>query len=715
MDTAVKLAEKFDLKVGQVANTIKLLDEENTIPFIARYRKEMTGELAEDTLRDLAEELDYFRRLEERKKQVISIIDEQDKLTEELEAKIKKAEKLQTVEDLYRPYKQKRQTRAAKARDKGLQPLAELFLQQEVTEGSIAELASDYLDPEADLTEVEAVLQGVRDIIAEEVTDQQESRQLARQVTFDQGQLQVESKVEEVTEYEEYYGFQAAIPEISPHQTLAINRGEEEEVLQVKVKADDERIIEQLKDKFITGESIFKEEIAAALEDGYHRLLAPAIAREVRSHLTEEAAEHAINIFARNLRNLLLQPPVSEKRVLALDPGFKAGCKVAAVNQWGDLLATEVVYPHPPQEEKEMAKEKLLALIVENDLEVIAIGNGTACRETELLAGELIQESDRQLSYVVVNEAGASVYSASPLAKQEFPKVDVAVRGAISIARRLQDPLAELVKIDPKHLGVGLYQHDVNQGDLEAALEEVVESVVNYVGVNLNTASKALLEYVAGVTSRVAEKIVDYRQENGKFTTREELKEVYGVGPKRFTQAAGFLRLPQGENPLDQTAIHPESYPAAEELLQEIGASVADLADKSNWEVVKPKIKEVELEQILPKVDVGLPTLQDIKQSLLQPGRDPREELPQPIFKQNVLSMEDLEEGMVVKGTVRNVVDFGAFVDIGVKEDGLVHISELSSHYVTDPLEEVKVGEVITVKILAVDQERKRISLTRDF
>ena len=716
MEIIKVLAKELNLKVGQVKRTVKLLDDGNTIPFIARYRKEMTGKLDETQLRELEERLDYLRKLEDKKETVINKIAEQDKLTEELEEKIKKATQLQEVKDLYRPYKQKRKTRAGKARAKGLEPLAEIFMSQAITDGSIKDLAKEYLNPEQDLTKIEDVVQGVRDIIAEDIADQPKSRKYAREVTFEQGNIVAEGKEEEVSDYEMYYDYTEKIPKIPHHAVLAINRGENEEMLKVKVDTKDEKIISWLKESFITGESIFKEELELAIEDGYQRLIAPAIEREVRSKLTDQAEEHAIDVFAENLRNLLLQPPVSDVRVLAVDPAFRTGCKLAAIDELGKFLGHETIYPHAPQNKVEQAKKVVKEFIKEYKIDVIAIGNGTACRETETLVAEIISELEVDLSYIIVNEAGASVYSASEVGAKEFPDLDLSLRGAVSIGRRLQDPLAELVKINPRHIGVGMYQHDINQGRLDDALTDVVESVVNYVGVDLNSASASLLQYVSGINSRNAGSIVKHREEEGKFKNRKELKDVYGVGPKTFKQAAGFLKIRAGENPLDQTPIHPESYQATKKLLAIIDFELSDLKEEEQLEELTEEIKNIDLIKIKDKIeDVGLPTLKDIKAALLKPGRDPRQELPGPSFRSDVLKLEDLKPEMILDGTIRNVVDFGAFVDIGVKEDGLVHISELSSEFIKDPMEVVSIGDQVKVKVLEIDQDRGRISLTMNF
>lgn len=711
-----QLATELDLAETQVKNTIDLLDKGNTIPFLARYRKEATGGLTETQLRELEDRLDYLRNLAEKKEKVIKLIDEQDKLTPELKTKIRQATKLQQVEDLYRPYRQKRQTRATKAREKGLEPLAQLFLKQQLESGSVVEKARKYLDPEQDLIEIEEVLQGTRDIIAEVVSDQPEVRKLARKVTFKRGNLCSEVKEEKDGTYRDYYEYSEQIKELPPHRVLAINRGETEDILRVKIDAPDELILEKIKEMMIeTPATIFADQIEEAIEDGYRRLIAPSISREIRTDLTKKAEEHAINLFADNLRNLLLQPPVRNKEVLAIDPGFKTGSKVALVDEIGELLNTTTIYPHPPQQKFSEAKKRIKKLIKEYEIQIIAIGNGTACRETESFISEVIKELDKKLQYTIVNEAGASVYSASEVAQKEFPDLDVSLRGAVSIARRLQDPLAELVKIDPKHIGVGMYQHDLNQGNLEEALEAVVESVVNYVGVDLNTASPSLLKYIAGINKGVANNIVQWREKNGKFKKRRQLEDVYGIGPKTFTQAAGFLRIYSEEDKLAVTPIHPESYSATKELLKKIGVDLNKLDFSKQKSKLKEKLGSLNMKQLASELGVGLPTLKDIKKALVSPGRDPREDLSEVVFKQEVTKLEDLEPGMVLQGTVRNVVDFGAFVDIGIKHDGLIHISELSSKYVNDPLEIVGVGDTVEVKILKIDQERERIALTMDF
>ncbi len=709
-----RITEELNLKLFQVERTVALLDEGNTIPFIARYRKEMTGSLDEEQLRNLSERLNYLRNLESRREEVIRLIAEQEKLTPELEEAIRAAQVLQEIEDLYRPYRPKRTTRATKAKERGLEPLALQFWGQELTTGDIEELSRDYIDPEKELETIEDVLQGVRDIIAEMISDDADIRKFIRKYTFDQGILESEARTEEITKFEMYYDYKEAVKVIPPHRVLAINRGEKEEVLKVKVIAPVERIIAELEKRVITNpQSIFLEHLKTAFNDSYDRLIAPSIEREVRSHLTEQAEEYAFEIFKTNLRNLLLQPPVRDKIVMGIDPGFRTGSKVVVVDDTGKLLETVTIYPHPPQKQMDKAKAVIKEMIAKHHVDIIAIGNGTASRETEQMAAELIAEISGEVHFIVVSEAGASVYSASKLAREEFPDLDVSMRGAISIARRLQDPLAELVKIDPKSIGVGMYQHDVNQSRLEDSLKAVVESAVNYVGVDLNTASPALLSYVSGINAGVAKNILKYREENGKFTTRDEIKKVSRLGEKTFVQAAGFLRIPDSLNdPFANTPIHPESYNLAEKMLTEVGYTPQDLVDREKLTLIREAINGLNIRELAEKLEAGFPTLHDIAQAVMRPGRDPREELEKPIFRTDVLSMEDLQPEMILQGTVRNVVPFGAFVDIGVKEDGLVHISELSHKYVKDPLDVVSVGDIVKVKVLNVDRQRGRISLT---
>ena len=708
------IAEELNLKTIQVSNTIELLDDGNTVPFIARYRKEVTGSLDENQIRAIEDRIQYLRALEARKETILKSIEEQGKLTPELAAKIKAVTKLQELEDLYLPYKPKKRTRATVAKEKGLEPLAEMILKQEIVTGSPEEYAQPFVDPEKDVADAEQALQGARDIVAETVSDDAEIRKIIREMTFKTGLVQSEAKkVEGRTPYEMYYEFSEPVNKIRPHRILAINRGEAEGVLKVSIEVDEQRLVAAIEKNYLRNErSIFTDHLKAAIKDAYHRLIAPSIQREVRNALTEQADQHAIGIFAENLKNLLLQPPVRDKIIMGIDPGYRTGCKVAVIDRTGKYLEGATIYPHPPQNKYLEAKSIVRALANKYQVDVIAIGNGTASRETEQMVAELIKEmkDERPLAYIIVNEAGASVYSASKIAQQEFPDLEASMRGNISIARRLQDPLAELVKIDPKSIGVGLYQHDVNQRSLAKALHQVVESAVNMVGVNLNTASASLLRYVSGLTSRTAEAIVKHRDAHGPFRNREELKQVDGIGEVAFEQAAGFLRIPDGDNPLDNTSIHPESYPATQKLLEKF--NIDD--PRSGGTRLREEIKKsnVNLQQLLDELGIGEPTFYDILTNLEKPGLDPRDELPKPIFKSDVLKMEDLREGMVLKGTVRNVVDFGAFVDIGVKQDGLVHVSQMGKKYVKNPMEVVSVGDVIDVKVVSIDLERGRIGLS---
>lgn len=712
-ETISRIANNNNFNKKQVKAAVDLLDDGNTIPFIARYRKEMTGNLDEEELRLIQERLDYIRKLNKRKAEVIRLIDEQDKLTEELEEKIKKSEILQEVEDLYRPYKQKKQTRATKAKEKGLEPLAEIIWNQE-EDVNVKELSKNYIDPEKELDTADEVLQGANDIIAEWISDNAEIRKKIREIAFKKGSISSTLKDEDLDEkekYKMYYDYKESVSDIPPHRILALNRGEKEEILTVKIEVREEKVYDYIENKVIINHSPFKENLIQVIKDSYKRLIFPSIEREVRNKLTDKAEEHAIEIFGKNLRSLLLQPPYKDEKVVAIDPGFRTGSKVCAVDETGKLLDTATIYPHPPQNEKEKAKKTINNILIKHNVNTIAIGSGTASRETEFFVSELIEEKE-DLNYIIVNEDGASVYSASKLAREEFPELDVAMRGAVSIARRLQDPLAELVKIDPKSIGVGLYQHDVDAKKLNESLENVVESAVNYVGVNLNTASPSLLQYVAGINSSVAENIVEKRKEEGIYNKRSELKDVYGLGPKTYKQAAGFIRIFSPEDPLARTPIHPESYEATEILLKDLGFSVSDIKEEKKLDKLKEKLSEIDLRKKAKKIEVGLPTLKDIIKSLKKPGRDPRPELSAANFRDDILKLEDLEPDMILEGTVRNVVDFGAFVDIGVKEDGLVHISEMSTSYVKDPMEIVQVGDIIKVKILEIDKRRKRIALS---
>jgi uncharacterized protein len=713
MDIPQTIAHEIEVTPQQVARTIALFDEGNTVPFIARYRKEVTGELDEVQIRTIEERLAYLRALEARKETVLQSIAEQDKLTPELEAAIRAATVRQTVEDLYLPYRPKRRTRATMARERGLEPLAEMLQAQEITRGSLDALAQPYLSEE--VSTVDDAYAGARDIVAEVVAEDAAIRQAVRDRTLREGVLvssQGDASADAEKKYEMYYEFRERLASLPAHRLLAINRGEREGALRVKLEAPSEEMVRILERRYLTNpRSVFAGQVREALQDAYNRLLAPTIARELRAARTEEAEGEAIAVFDANLRGLLLQPPIRGQTVIGIDPGYRTGCKVAVVDATSRYLHGTTIYPHPPQRAWDESLATLRRLVLRYGVRVIAIGNGTASRESEALVAALIgalPEGAPDARYLIVNEAGASVYSASDVARKELPDLDVAMRGAVSIARRVQDPLAELVKIDPQSIGVGLYQHDVDQNRLAAALDAVVESVVNYVGVDLNTASPALLGYVAGIRSSTAANIVAHRDERGPFPSREALKAVKGVGAKTFEQAAGFLRISDGIEPLDNTAIHPESYPAVERLHEWMGTY--DQAETRRR--LATLAKEPNLAGIAAQVGVGGPTLRDMIEALLKPGRDPRDELPPPILRQDVLQIEDLAEGMVLRGTVRNVVPFGAFVDIGVKRDGLVHVSQLADRYVRDPLEVVSPGDVVQVRVLEVDLDRGRIALS---
>ncbi|CAK4824580.1 unnamed protein product [Aphanomyces euteiches] len=703
-----------------------LLDEGNTIPFIARYRKEMTGELDENELRAIEERLQYLRNLEDRKLEVIRLIDEQGKLTPELQAAIEQAAKLQELEDLYRPYRQKRKTRASVAKERGLEPLA-VWVMTQPKQGNVLAEAGKYVDEAKDVPTPEAALQGAMDIIAEQIADDAKVRAWIRRYTHDNGVVRTEAKDSQLESvYEMYYSYQEPVKRLPPHRTLAINRAEREEVIKVALDVANDKIHDFIGRHYIRGESIVKPTLTLVIEDAYKRLLAPSIDREVRGELTDKAEEHAIRIFAENLRNLLLQPPVKGKIVLGVDPAFRTGCKLAVVDETGKVLEIAVTYPTPPNNKITEAKAKIKQMISQYRVELIVIGNGTASRETEQFIAELIKEvkdagllkeagadanlkaNSRKLEYIIVSEAGASVYSASKLAQTEFPDMDVSERSAISIARRMQDPLAELVKIDPKSIGVGQYQHDVTQKRLEESLTGVVESAVNHVGVDLNTASPSLLSHVAGVNGTIAKNIVAYREEHGKFTNRKQLQKVARLGAKAYEQCVGFMRISGGENPLDGTPIHPESYGVVDALFQELRLELRQLGSQP----LRETLQLLEPEDLAPKLGVGVPTLRDIVDSLQRPGRDPRESTPLPIFRTDVLKIEDLVAGMELHGTVRNVIDFGAFVDIGIKNDGLVHISQLSDSFVKRPMDVVSIGDTVTVRVLEVDLKKGRVSLT---
>ena len=710
------IAAELSIPVTKVKSAVSLLDEGNTIPFIARYRKEMTGELDENALRSIEEKLQYMRNLEERKREVIRLIDEQGKLTEELRADINKSVKLQEIEDLYRPYRQKRKTRASVAKERGLEPLSEWLWSQPRSGDPLAE-AARYVNTEKGVPTAQDALNGAMDIIAENIADDASIRAWVRKFTFDQALLKTEAKnAAEETVYEMYYSYQEPVRKLPPHRVLAINRGEREEVLRVTFDVPTARIHEHIQRKLLRNGTIqsVRDVLVAVIEDCYKRLISPSIEREVRGELTEKAEEHAISIFSENLRNLLLQPPVRGNIVLGVDPAFRTGCKLAVIDDIGKLLEVAVSYPTPPNNKVAEAEKLINSLIDKYKVELIVIGNGTASRETEQFIAALIGKRKAaaaggpELKYIIVNEAGASVYSASKLAQEEFPSLDVAERSAVSIARRLQDPLAELVKIEPKAIGVGQYQHDVSQKRLDETLGGVVESAVNHVGVDVNTASASLLSYVAGINATIAKNIVKYRDENGRFVKRAQLQKVPRLGAKSYEQCIGFLRIAEPVNPLDSTPIHPESYDVVDKLFSELGLTLKQLGS----EELKTKLPQLDVERIAPALGVGVPTLRDIMDSLLRPGRDPREELPPPIFHTDVLNIEDLTPGMELHGTVRNVIDFGAFVDIGIKNDGLVHISQLSDKFVKRPMDVVSVGDTVTVWVLSVDLKKGRVSLT---
>ncbi len=710
LDILKKISEELSIKLSQVEATVKLIDEGNTIPFIARYRKEVTGSLNDEVLRNLDERLKYLRNLEERKETVIASIEEQGKLTEDLKKEIEAAETLVAVEDLYRPYKQKRRTRAVVAKEKGLEPLATIIMLQ-MTNEPLEKTAEAYVSEEKEVNSVKEAIDGAADIIAEVISDEADYRKYIRELTIKEGTLtSVAKDAEAKTVYEMYYNFEESISKMAGHRVLAINRGENEKVLTVKIVAPEERIINYLKKKVILRDNAYTNDVlAAVIDDSYKRLIAPAIEREIRSELTENAENGAIKVFGKNLEQLLMQPPIANQVVLGWDPAFRTGCKLAVVDATGKVLDTVVVYPTEPQKKIKEAKETVKKLIKKYGITLISLGNGTASRESEQVIVEMLKEVDSSVAYIITNEAGASVYSASKLATEEFPNFDVGQRSAASIARRVQDPLAELVKIDPKSIGVGQYQHDMNQKKLGEALENVVEDCVNKVGVDLNTASASLLEYISGVSKVIAKNIITYREENGKFTNRKQLLKVAKLGPKAYEQCAGFMRISDGDNPLDKTSVHPESYDAAEKLLKKVGFKMDDLRE---GKLVGLSLLVKNYEVIAKELGVGEITLRDIVKELEKPARDPRDEMPKPILRTDVLEMKDLTPGMVLKGTVRNVIDFGAFVDIGVHQDGLVHVSQMTERYIKHPLEAVSVGDIVEVKVMSVDLAKKRIQLT---
>lgn len=710
MDIIKKLAEELHIAPSQAEAAVKLIDEGNTIPFIARYRKEATGSLNDEVLRSLDERLKYLRNLEERKEQVIVSIAEQEKLTPELERQIREAQTLVAVEDLYRPYKPKRRTRAMIAKEKGLEPLADLISLQ-MTREPLEQSAASYISEERGVGSAEEAIAGAMDILAERISDNAQYRTYIRNITVSQGLLTSQARDEkEKSVYEMYYQYQEPVKKAAGHRILALNRGEKEKILSVKVEAPEEQILRYLEKQTILRDNPYTAPVLREIvKDSYERLIGPSIEREIRSDLTEKAEEGAIKVFGKNLEQLLMQPPIAGRVVLGWDPAFRTGCKLAVVDSTGKVLDTVVIYPTAPQNRVAESKRILKEMIKKYNITLISVGNGTASRESEKIIVELLGEIKEPVQYVIVNEAGASVYSASKLATEEFPQFDVGQRSAVSIARRLQDPLAELVKIDPKSIGVGQYQHDMNQKRLGEALEGVVEDCVNRVGVDLNTASPALLEYVSGISKTLAKNIVAYREENGAFKNRRQLLKVAKLGPKAFEQCAGFMRITGGDEPLDGTSVHPESYDAAGKLLERLGCTRQELA-KGGIAGIGKKIRDYG--KLAREIGVGEPTLRDIAAELEKPARDPRDEMPRPILRSDILEIKDLKPGMVLKGTVRNVIDFGAFVDIGVHQDGLVHISQITDRYIKHPLEAVSVGDVVDVKVLAVDLEKKRISLT---
>ena len=709
MDIILALTKELNVEKWQIEAAVKLIDEGNTIPFISRYRKEVTGALNDEVLRNLNDRLTYLRNLEEKKTQVLSSIEEQGKLTEELKKQILEAQTLVVVEDLYRPYRPKRRTRATIAKEKGLEPLANIILLQ-MTDKSLEEEAKAFVSEEKEVTTVEAAISGAKDIVAESISDKADYRSEIRERTFRKGMLvSTAKKPEETSVYEKYYEYEERVEKMPGHRVLAINRGEKEKFLGVKIEAPTEEILGYLQREIITRKNPNTQDVLKeAIEDSYNRLIAPAIEREIRNSMTEKAEDESIKVFKKNLQQLLMQPPIVGKVVLGWDPAFRTGCKLAVVDETGKVLDTVVIYPTAPTTPAKIAsaKETLKKLIKKYNVSLISLGNGTASRESEQIIVELLKEIPEKVQYVITNEAGASVYSASKLATEEFPNFDVGQRSAASIARRLQDPLAELVKIDPKSIGVGQYQHDMNQKKLGEALSGVVEDCVNKVGIDLNTASVSLLEYISGISKAIAKNIVAYREENGRFESRKELLKVPKLGPKAFEQCAGFLRITGGSNPLDATSVHPESYEVAEKFLENMGTTAEDIFKGHGAFYVKDYKKMAE------SLGTGEITLRDIVKELGKPGRDPREEMPKPVLRTDVLDMKDLKEGMILKGTVRNVIDFGAFVDIGVHQDGLVHISQMTDRYIKHPLEAVSVGDIVEVKVLNVDEKKKRISLT---
>ena len=719
MDINGKIAKELQVQKWQVEAAVKLIDEGNTIPFISRYRKEVTGSLNDEVLRNLYERLGYLRALEEKKEQVLGSIEEQGMLTEELREKILAAETQVLVEDLYRPYRPKRKTRASVAKEKGLEPLA-LFIKLQNTKMPVEKEAEKYIDEEKGVLSAEEALQGAKDILAEAVSDEADYRTFIRSLTMREGSLVSEAKDGEAESvYEMYYAYEEPLKKVAGHRVLALNRGEKEKILTVKVKAPEEEILRYLEKMTILSDNEYTTPVLKEVaQDSYHRLIEPAIEREIRNELTEKAEDGAINVFGKNLEQLLMQPPIAGKVVLGWDPAFRTGCKLAVVDETGKVLDTKVIYPTAPQNKVAESKAELKKLIRKYHISLTSVGNGTASRESEQIIVDLLKELDTPVQYVIVNEAGASVYSASKLATEEFPEFDVGQRSAASIARRLQDPLAELVKIEPKAIGVGQYQHDMNQKKLGEALAGVVETTVNRVGVDLNTASAPLLEHISGISKTLAKNVVAYREENGRFVSRKQLLKVPKLGPKAFEQCAGFMRITDGENPLDATSVHPESYGAAEKLMEKLGLTMEDVrmlqkeahVGGKKTAGLSRKIKDEK--KLALELGIGELTLQDIVKELEKPARDPREDMPAPILRSDVMDLEDLKPGMILKGTVRNIVDFGAFVDIGVHQDGLVHISQMTDRFIRHPLEAVSVGDIVDVQVLSVDAAKKRIALT---
>lgn len=723
MDKIVKtIAEELGIKPSQVENTIKLIDEGNTIPFIARYRKEVTGGLSDEILRNLGERLTYLRNLETRKEEIVKSIEEQGKLTDEILQAVAIAKTLAEVEDIYRPYKQKKKTRATVAKAKGLEPLAEIILEQKEKK-DINEIAKEFVNinklSEEDkknkdkvVANEEEAIQGALDIIAENISDNAKYRKEIKRICYREALIVTKASKEEQSNYEMYYDYQEALKFIPSHRILAINRGEKEEFLKVKIEKPEDKILLYMEKDIIKGETQFTQMLKDTILDAFKRLIEASIDREIRSDLTEKAEEKAIKVFGKNAKQLLLGAPIKGKTVMGFDPAYRTGCKIAVIDETGKVLDYTTVYPTEPQNDVVGAKKELLKLIEKDKVDMIAIGNGTASRESEMFVADMIKDTARPVHYVIVSEAGASVYSASKLATEEYPDINVSIRGAISIARRLQDPLAELVKIDPKAIGVGQYQHDVNQKNLAESLTGVVEDSVNKVGVDVNTATPSLLAYVSGINNTIAKNIVKYRDENGKLKERKELLKVPKLGKVAFEQCAGFLRVIDGKNPLEITAVHPESYEATEKLLKNLGFDKEDLRDRIKTDELRQKLKTVDVTKMAKELEIGEMTLKDIIEELSKPGRDPREDMPKPILRQDVLKLEDLQEGMILTGTVRNVIDFGAFVDIGVKYDGLVHISEMSDKFIKNPSDLVSVGDIVKVKVIKIDRERKKVGLS---